>query len=185
MSINQDIKISIIGLGYVGLPLAIAFSKLYKVVGYDINEKRIIELNRHNDITDETSFEALEKALSKNLIITSLESHLINSDVFIVTVPTPITEKKIPDLSYLKSASRIVGRYLKPENVVIFESTVYPGCTEEDCVPILEAESNLTYKKDFHCGYSPERINPGDKTNTLTKIKKITSGSSPEISDFG
>ena len=184
MSINQDIKISIIGLGYVGLPLSIAFSKLYEVVGYDINEKRIIELNRHNDITDETSFEALKKALSKNLIITSLESDISNSDVFIVTVPTPITEKKIPDLSYLKSASRTVGRYLKPDNVVIFESTVYPGCTEEDCVPILEAESKLTYQKDFHCGYSPERINPGDKTNTLTKIKKITSGSSPEISDF-
>ena len=184
MKLNRNLKISIIGLGYVGLPLTIAFSKLYEVVGYDINEKRIIELNRHNDITDETSSKSLKNALSKNLIITSLESHLINSDVFIVTVPTPITEKKIPDLSYLKSASRTVGRYLKPENVVIFESTVYPGCTEEDCVPILEAESDLTYKKDFHCGYSPERINPGDKTNILTKIKKITSGSSPEISDF-
>jgi len=184
MKLNKDLKISIIGLGYVGLPLAIEFSKLYEVVGYDINNKRIMALNHYNDITDETSSKSLKKALSKNLKITSLESDISNSDVFIVTVPTPITEKKIPDLSYLKSASRTVGSYLKPDNVVIFESTVYPGCTEEDCVPILEAESNLSYQKDFHCGYSPERINPGDKTNTLTKIKKITSGSSPEISDF-
>jgi len=184
MKLNRNLKISIIGLGYVGLPLAIEFSKLYEVIGYDINKKRIKELNQYIDITNETPSKSLKKALSKNLTITPLESDLKNSDVFVVTVPTPITEKKTPDLSFLKSASQMVGRYLKTDNVVIFESTVYPGCTEEDCVPILEAESNLTYQKDFHCGYSPERINPGDKTHTLTKIKKITSGSSPEVADF-
>lgn len=177
-------KISIIGLGYVGLPLAIEFSKYYQVVGYDINNKRIEELNQNNDLTGETSFEQLKKALSNKLIFTTELSALENSDVFIITVPTPINERNIPDLSYLKAASQMVGRLLQNGNTVIFESTVYPGCTEEFCVPILEAESNYIYKKDFHCGYSPERINPGDKINTLTKIIKITSGSSPGVSDF-
>lgn len=184
MKINNHMKISIIGLGYVGLPLAIEFSKYYQVVGYDINNKRIEELNQNNDLTGETSFEQLKKALSNKLIFTTELSALENSDVFIITVPTPINERNIPDLSYLKAASQMVGRLLQNGNTVIFESTVYPGCTEEFCVPILEAESNYIYKKDFHCGYSPERINPGDKINTLTKIIKITSGSSPGVSDF-
>ena len=183
MKINNHMKISIIGLGYVGLPLAIEFSKYYQVVGYDINNKRIEELNQNNDLTGETSFEQLKKALSNKLIFTT-ELSLENSDVFIITVPTPINERNIPDLSYLKAASQMVGRLLQNGNTVIFESTVYPGCTEEFCVPILEAESNYIYKKDFFCGYSPERINPGDKINTLTKIIKITSGSSPGVSDF-
>jgi UDP-N-acetyl-D-galactosamine dehydrogenase len=184
MKLKKDLKISVIGLGYVGLPLAIEFSKLYEVVGYDINADRIHQLHEYNDLTNETSSKSLKKALNAKLIFTSLESDLSNSDVFIVTVPTPITEKKVPDLSFLKLACKTVGSYLKPGDVVIFESTVFPGCTEEDCVPILQAASNLIYKQDFHCGYSPERINPGDKVNTLTKIKKITAGSSPEISDF-
>lgn len=184
MKIKNDIKISILGLGYVGLPLAIEFSKFYEVVGYDINNKRIEELNQYNDLTGEISFERLKKALSNKLIFTSDLAALVNSDVFIITVPTPINERKIPDLSYLKAATQMVGKLLENGNTVIFESTVYPGCTEEFCVPILEAESNFIYKKDFHCGYSPERINPGDKVNTLTKIIKITSGSSPGIVDF-
>ena len=180
---KKDLKISIIGLGYVGLPLAIEFSKLYNVVGYDIDVKRILELNQNKDTNGETSSEPIRNALNKKLKITSDQTELNNSDIFIVTVPTPISDKKIPDLKYLQSACRIVGKFLKKDNVVIFESTVYPGCTEEDCVPIIEAESKLVYKQDFHCGYSPERINPGDKSNTLTNIVKITSGSSPKIAD--
>jgi UDP-N-acetyl-D-galactosamine dehydrogenase len=181
---KNDLKISVIGLGYVGLPLAVEFAKFYNTVGYDINQKRITELNENIDITNETSSESIKKAFSKDLLLTSDQTSLINSDVFIVTVPTPITDKKIPDLKYLQSACKTIGKFLKKDNIVIFESTVYPGCTEEDCVPILEEGSKLIYKQDFHCGYSPERINPGDKSNTLTKIVKITSGSSPEIADF-
>ena len=184
MTLNKDIKISVIGLGYVGLPLAIELSKIYNVFGFDINNKRTLELNDYHDSTGETSKESLKKALSNKLTINSNNKNLKSSDIFIITVPTPITEKKVPDLSFLLSACELVGKYLLKGNVVIFESTVYPGCTEEDCVPVLEKKSKLTYNKDFYCGYSPERINPGDKTNTLTKIIKITSGSSPEIADF-
>ena len=182
--IKADLKISIIGLGYVGLPLAIEFSRFYDVVGYDVNKERVNELNRDIDTSGETSPTTLKKATSNRLEITFDNMALANSDVFIVTVPTPITEKKVPDLKYLNSACKTVGQYLKKDNLVIFESTVYPGCTEEDCVPILENHSNLTYKKDFYCGYSPERINPGDKVNTLTNIIKITSGSSPKVANF-
>jgi UDP-N-acetyl-D-galactosamine dehydrogenase len=179
---KNDKKIAIIGLGYVGLPLAIEFSKKFPVLGFDINEKRIKELCLGEDKTRETnSKEILE---SKNLIFSSNPKDLINSNIYIVTVPTPIDKYKSPDLKPLLKASKIIGNYLKKGDLVIYESTVYPGCTEEDCVPVLEKESSLKFNIDFFCGYSPERINPGDKVNTLTKIKKVTSGSTPEIAQF-
>ena len=173
--------IGVIGLGYVGLPLAIEFSKKYKTYGFDINTKRVDELNKGLDTTNEADVENLTKQLNQGLEIVSTIDSIKDCNIFIVTVPTPITSFKTPDLSYLESASSSVGKILKKGDIVIYESTVYPGCTEEDCVPILEKTSGLKFNKDFFCGYSPERINPGDKVNTLTKIKKVTSGSTPEI----
>lgn len=169
-------KIGIIGLGYVGLPLAIEFGKIYPTVGYDINQQRISELKKGLDRTGEAGkiIEAL------NLTFTGSVEDLQACNIFIITVPTPIDSFKKPDLSPLLSASGMVGSLLKPGDMVIYESTVYPGCTEEDCVPVLEKESKLKFNIDFFCGYSPERINPGDKKNTLTNILKITSGSTPE-----
>jgi UDP-N-acetyl-D-glucosamine/UDP-N-acetyl-D-galactosamine dehydrogenase len=179
---KTNIKISIIGLGYVGLPLAVEFGKKYPTVGFDINEKRIEELKSGFDRTRETEKEQFAQA---NLLKFSLNTEdLKSSNVYIVTVPTPIDSYKKPDLRPLVSASKTVGRVLKKGDVVIYESTVYPGCTEEDCVPVLEKESGLKFNQDFFCGYSPERINPGDKERTLTKILKITSGSTPEAADF-
>ena len=172
--------ISIIGLGYVGLPLAVEFGKKQSVVGFDINAERIEELRAGKDVTLEVTPEEL-KAASK-LIFTSNLTDLENCDIFIVTVPTPIDAANRPDLTLLLKASETVGSVMKPGAIVIFESTVYPGCTEEVCVPVLEKISSLRFNKDFFCAYSPERINPGDKINTLTKIKKITSGSTPEVS---
>ena len=180
-------KIAIIGLGYVGLPLAVEFAKKYAVIGYDINPNRIEELNNHLDHTLQVSSSALEKTISKkgqvsdppNLHLTSLFDEVASATTYIVTVPTPIDVNKNPDLNQLLSATEIIAKVLKQGDVVIYESTVYPGCTEEDCVPILEKYSGLEYNKDFFCGYSPERINPGDQINTLTKIKKVTSGSTP------
>jgi len=176
--------ICILGLGYVGLPLALEFSKKYKVVGFDINEKRVNELNAMADETAQVESDELRQAIQNGLTLSSSENALSDCTVFIVTVPTPIDENRLPDLKPLLSASKIIGRYLKKGDYVIYESTTYPGCTEEDCVPVLEKESKLLFNQDFYVGYSPERINPGDKINTLTKIKKVTSGSTPEAADF-
>jgi len=177
-------KICILGLGYVGLPLALEFSKKYKVVGFDINEKRVSELNAIADETAQVESEELRQAIQNGLTLSSSENALSDCTIFIVTVPTPIDENRLPDLTPLLSASNIIGKYLKKGVHVIYESTTYPGCTEEDCVPVLEKESGLLFNQDFYVGYSPERINPGDKINTLTKIKKVTSGSTPEAADF-
>lgn len=211
--------IAVVGLGYVGLPLAIEFSKQYPVIGFDINGERIEELNQGFDRTQEADTDELKMLLTnfksrpessrfnyaelnanskftkddtetltqeviiKGISFTTDAEHLKAANTFIITVPTPIDRFKKPDLSPLLKASETVGRALKPGDLVIYESTVYPGCTEEDCVPILEKYSGLKYNRDFFCGYSPERINPGDKVNTLTKIKKVTSGSTPSIAN--
>tara|TARA_B100000575_G_C23133256_1_gene657751 strand:- start:432 stop:1694 length:1263 start_codon:yes stop_codon:yes gene_type:complete len=175
--------IGVIGLGYVGLPLSIAFSKKYKTFGFDINSKRIEELNKGIDITEEANLNELRNQIKEDLVLTSELQKLYDCNIYIITVPTPITKFKTPDLSYLISASKSIGSILKKGDIVIYESTVYPGCTEEECVPILEKISNLKYNDDFYCGYSPERINPGDKINTLTKIKKVTSGSTPATAE--
>ena len=188
---NLDNKrIAIIGLGYVGLPLAIEFGKKYKVIGFDINQSRIAELNLLTDRTNEADLVGMKNAmeLAKSnpdlgLNFSANLEDLKNYNVFIVTVPTPIDQFKAPDLTPLLKASEMLGRVIKNDDIVIYESTVYPGCTEEDCVPVLEKYSGLKFNKDFYCGYSPERINPGDKVNTLTKIKKVTSGSTPEIAE--
>ena len=179
---NNSLNIAVIGLGYVGLPLAVEFSQKYPVLGFDINESRIRELRDHVDRTQEMEASRLEAA--ESLRYSCHPQDLMACNVFIVTVPTPIDTYKKPDLVPLLTASRTVGTALKPGDVVIYESTVYPGCTEEDCVPVLEKASGLRYNVDFFCGYSPERINPGDKVNTLTKIRKVTSGSTPEIATF-
>ncbi|WP_080905751.1 nucleotide sugar dehydrogenase [Parabacteroides sp. Marseille-P3160] len=177
-------KIGIIGLGYVGLPLAVAFSEKYRVMGYDLNTERIRELKDGIDCTKETEPERLLRPQKTNaLILTNRTEDLRDCTVFIVTVPTPITRFKTPDLGPLLSASDMVGKLLKKGDTVIYESTVYPGCTEEDCVPVLEKASGLVYNTDFFCGYSPERINPGDKKHTLATIKKVVSGSTPEIAE--
>ncbi len=170
-------KISIIGLGYVGLPLAIEFGKYYNVIAFDVKKERISDLLAGKDITNEISNKQIKD--SKKILYTSSESDMKDSDVFIVTVPTPIDKNYKPNLNSIKSASEIISRCMKKSSIIIYESTVYPGCTEEICVPILE-KSKLKYNKDFFCGYSPERIVPGDKVNTLTKIKKIVSGSTPD-----
>lgn len=172
-------KLAIIGLGYVGLPLAVEFGKKYPVIGFDIKKERIDELKQGKDHTLEVSPE--EFTLSKHLSFTYQIEDLKEATVFIVTVPTPVDIAKKPDLTPLLKASETVGKALKKNDIVIYESTVYPGCTEEDCVPILEKMSGLKFNQDFFCGYSPERINPGDKNHTLTKIKKVVSGSTPEI----
>jgi UDP-N-acetyl-D-galactosamine dehydrogenase len=178
----ENIKIAIIGLGYVGLPLAVEFGKKYSVLGFDINQERIDELKSGYDRTQEMTSEELKSL--KHLSFSTDKEQLETCNIFIITVPTPIDKYKKPDLTPLLSASRTVGKFLKKNDVIVYESTVYPGCTEEDCVPVLEKESGLKFNQDFFCGYSPERINPGDKINTLTKIKKVTSGSTPEIADF-
>ncbi len=169
----------IIGLGYVGLPLAVEFGKKYDTIGFDINATRIEELKRGIDRTLEVSSEELQAA--KNLSFTPSIEDIKKANIYIVTVPTPIDEHKNPDLTPLIMASRTVGRVLKRGDIVIYESTVFPGCTEEVCVPELERESGLKFNEDFFCGYSPERINPGDKKHRLPNIKKVTSGSTPEI----
>lgn len=178
----ENTKIAIIGLGYVGLPLAVEFGKKFKVIGFDTNKNRINELISGYDQTRETNKKEIESSI--NLNFSSNLSDIKECNVFIVTVPTPIDQFKKPDLRPLISASKAVGEALKKGDIVIYESTVYPGCTEEDCVPILEKESGLKFNLDFFCGYSPERINPGDKERTLTKILKITSGSTQDIANF-
>lgn len=174
-------KIAIIGLGYVGLPLAVEFGKIQEVVGFDINITRVQQLNSGCDVTNECSTNQLQAA--QMLEFTSSVDNIRDANIYIVTVPTPIDSVNRPDLRPLEAASKTVGSVLKVGDTVIFESTVFPGATEEICVPILEMESGLQFNKDFVCGYSPERINPGDKVNTLTKIKKITSGSNSEAAD--
>ena len=188
---HRDYKIAIIGLGYVGLPLAIEFGKKYKVLGFDINQARIEELKFGKDRTNEADLEGLQFAINLandsdklGLTFSSNIEELKSYNVYIVTVPTPIDQFKAPDLTPLLKASEMLGNVLKKGDIVIYESTVYPGCTEEDCVPVLEKYSGLKFNQDFYCGYSPERINPGDKVNILTKIKKVTSGSTPEIADI-
>ncbi|MFM1770991.1 MAG: hypothetical protein RLZZ71_133 [Bacteroidota bacterium] len=183
----ENKKIAVIGLGYVGLPLAAAFAEKYPVVGFDINQGRVNELKSGHDHTLELADDELKAVLvegfdSGNGLLPSFNAEdLETCNVFIVTVPTPIDESKRPDLRPLISASTLIGKYLKKDDIVIYESTTYPGCTEEDCVPVLERVSGLKFNQDFYCGYSPERINPGDKENTVKKIKKVTSGSTPEI----
>jgi UDP-N-acetyl-D-glucosamine/UDP-N-acetyl-D-galactosamine dehydrogenase len=177
----KKVEIVVIGLGYVGLPLAVEFGKKYKTIGFDINQSRIDELKNGYDRTRETSKEGLSSSL--HLQYESNPDGLAGN-VYIVTVPTPIDAYKKPDLTPLIKASETVGKVLKKGDIVIYESTVYPGCTEEDCVPVLEKFSGLKFNEDFFCGYSPERINPGDKERTLIKILKITSGSTPEIANF-
>jgi UDP-N-acetyl-D-glucosamine/UDP-N-acetyl-D-galactosamine dehydrogenase len=175
-------KIGILGMGYVGLPLALAFSKKYKTIGYDISAKRVRDLNNNIDNTNEVSFKQLEK-LNNNLIFTNKKSNLISCNCFIITVPTPIDIYKKPNLKPLFSASKIVGKYLKKNDIVIYESTVYPGVTEDECSKVLEFYSKLKYNKDFFLGYSPERINPGDKKHSIAGIVKITSGSNKKTAE--
>ena len=190
MIVNKDntYKIAIIGLGYVGLPLAVAFAQKYPVVGYDVLAERVEELQQGTDRTLELDKDDILSVTCshngiKGLYLSSDQAAIADCNIYIITVPTPINEFKCPDLTALLSATKTVGSCLDQGNIVIYESTVYPGCTEEDCVPILEKASGLKYNRDFYCGYSPERINPGDKVRTLTKIQKVTSGSTPEIAE--
>ncbi len=187
----KDRKIAVIGLGYVGLPLAIEYGKKYRVVGFDVNKQRVEELERGEDHTLEADLVGMREARETlkhtgkiGLSFTSDAEELKTVNTYIVTVPTPIDRFNNPDLTPLLKASETIGKTLNRGDIVIYESTVYPGCTEEDCVPVLEKFSGLKFNVDFFCGYSPERINPGDKVNTLTKIKKITSGSTPEVADL-
>ena len=179
---HDKIKIGIIGLGYVGLPLAVEFGKKFPVLGFDINQKRVDELDAGHDATLEVSDSELADV--KNLTFSCNKQDLAECNVYIVTVPTPIDDSNAPDLTPLRKASELLGEFVKKGDVVIYESTVYPGATEEVCLPIIEKVSGLVFNQDFFAGYSPERINPGDKVNTLTKIMKITSGSTPEVGEF-
>ena len=189
VNINR-IKIAVIGLGYVGLPLAIEFGKKFNVLGFDINDKRVEELSNGDDRTMEADLESLNQVTQsiingpRGLSFSSKVEKLRDYNVFIVTVPTPINQFKSPDLTPLLEASKMLGKILKKDDIVIYESTVYPGCTEEDCVPVLQKKSGLKFNEDFYVGYSPERINPGDKINTLKTIKKVTSGSTPQIAEL-
>jgi len=187
----RDFKIAVIGLGYVGLPLAIEFGKKYKVIGFDINTTRVNELKQGLDHTLEADVKSMLTAMELQksnpelgLSFSADESDIKDYNTFIVTVPTPINNFNMPDLKPLIKASQMLGRVISKGDIVIYESTTYPGCTEEDCVPQIEKTSGLKFNVDFFAGYSPERINPGDKINTLTKIKKVTSGSTPEIADL-
>ncbi|MGY4877582.1 nucleotide sugar dehydrogenase [Vreelandella aquamarina] len=178
----ENTKIAILGLGYVGLPLAVAFSKYFPTIGFDIKTARIEELKQGKDNTREV--EETELAAATNLAFSSNEADLKEANVLIVTVPTPIDDHRQPDLTPLIKASEMLGRVINKGDVVIYESTVYPGATEEECIPVVEKVSGLVFNRDFYAGYSPERINPGDKARPVTKIMKVTSGSTPEIADF-
>ena len=187
----KDRIIAVIGLGYVGLPLAIEYGKKYRVIGFDVNQARVAELERGEDHTKEADLVGMKQARDAyastkkiGLTLSSNVEDLKQVNTYIVSVPTPIDRFNNPDLTPLLKASETIGKTLNKGDIVIYESTVYPGCTEEDCVPVLEKMSGLRFNQDFYCGYSPERINPGDKVNTLTKIKKITSGSTPEVADL-
>ncbi len=174
-------EIAVIGLGYVGLPLALSLAKKFKVIGFDLSPGRIEMMKNKIDPSEEVEAEAFEE---KDILFTANQKDLASAKFFIVAVPTPVDDHKVPDLSYLESASEIVGKVLKKGDLVVYESTVYPGCTEEDCLPVLEKVSGLKFQKDFKLGYSPERINPGDKVRTLEKILKIVSGSDEEALDL-
>ncbi|SHM85062.1 UDP-N-acetyl-D-galactosamine dehydrogenase [Chitinophaga jiangningensis] len=185
---NQDIKIGVIGLGYVGLPLAVEFAKKFKVIGFDINAARVAELMAANDHTLEVSSEQLKEVLTDcttptGLYCTNELDRIAPCNYYIITVPTPVDKNNRPDLTPLFKASETVGKVLKKGDIVVYESTVYPGVTEDECVPVLERVSGLTFNKDFFAGYSPERINPGDKEHTVSKILKVTSGSTPEVAE--
>lgn len=190
MNLN-DAKIAVVGLGYVGLPLALEFAKHFPTIGYDISQTRVNDLNDANDLTRETTAEEIKQVLKTNpaaegkgLALTVDVEFIRDSNIYVVTVPTPIDGSKKPDLGPLISATTMLGTVLKKGDLVIYESTTYPGCTEEECVPVLEKVSGLKFNEDFFVGYSPERINPGDKVNTLVKIKKVTSGSTPQVAEF-
>ena len=185
---KQQPVIAVIGLGYVGLPLATAFSAQYRVIGYDINEDRIDQLNNGIDATHEVAPKVLMAAMNakssnEGLTLTHNSNDIAEATIFIVTVPTPLTSNNLPDLRFLTAASELVGKHIKPGGIVVYESTVYPGCTEEVCVPVVEAQSGLLYNKDFFVGYSPERINPGDTLRPLTSIVKVVSGSTPAVTN--
>ncbi|MEO6172533.1 MAG: NAD(P)-binding domain-containing protein, partial [Arenimonas sp.] len=182
MQLLQNSRIGVVGLGYVGLPLALEFGKQFPTVGFDINAERIEALRNGHDSTLESSAEEILQA--KQLVLSIDPTDLQSCNVFIVTVPTPVDDSNRPDFKPLESASKTISQFLKKGDVVIYESTVYPGTTEEVCVPIMEKHSGLKFNVDFFCGYSPERINPGDKLRRLTNIMKITSGSTPQAADF-
>lgn len=194
INFEQEPKIAIIGLGYVGLPLAVAFAEKYPTIGFDIDSNRIGELQNHTDKTLEVDFEALQKVIiddfntleqkKKGLFVTWEPEIICSSNIFIVTVPTPTDKHNKPVLTPMLKASEMIGKILKKGDLVIYESTVYPGVTEEECVPVLEKVSGLKFNEDFFAGYSPERINPGDKEHTVTKILKVTSGSTPEVGEY-
>ncbi|WP_278182902.1 Vi polysaccharide biosynthesis UDP-N-acetylglucosamine C-6 dehydrogenase TviB [Vibrio misgurnus] len=179
---GKDIKIGIVGLGYVGLPLAVEFGKIFDTLGFDINQSRVSDLSEGNDFTLECSREELKEAI--NLKYSANIEDLNDCNVYIVTVPTPIDEHKQPDLTPLIKASEMLGKVISKGDIIVYESTVYPGATEEECIPIVEKVSGLTFNSDFYAGYSPERINPGDKEHRLPNILKVTSGSTPEIAEF-
>lgn len=179
----KNIKIAVIGLGYVGLPLARLFSTKYETIGFDINQKRVDALMAGNDDTLEVSNEILNAAIAKGFICTTELEEIRGCNFYIVTVPTPVDKNNRPDLTPLIKASETVGKVISKDDIVVYESTVYPGATEEDCIPVVERVSGLRYNVDFFAGYSPERINPGDKEHTVEKIKKVTSGSTPEIGE--
>ncbi|OAQ38811.1 Vi polysaccharide biosynthesis protein VipA/TviB [Pedobacter psychrophilus] len=176
--LSSENKIAVIGLGYVGLPLAAAFGNIYETVGFDIDIERVNQLENGIDLTKQLELSEIKD--SHHLSFSNEINDIASCNIFIITVPTPINQYKAPDLSFLLKATSMIGSLIKKDDLVIYESTVYPGCTEEDCVPLLEKVSNLLYNQDFFVGYSPERINPGDKINTLTTICKVTSGSNPE-----
>ena len=181
---KKQIKIGVIGLGYVGLPVSVLFSSKYEVFGFDISSRRVELLNQFNDTTLEIPEEKLKEVMKTNLTVTNQLNELQSCNFYIVTVPTPITKDKNPDLKPLISATASLSTILSKGDIVVYESTVYPGCTEEVCVPLLEQKTGLIYNKNFFCGYSPERINPGDKEHTIDKIVKVTSGSNAEIADL-
>ena len=176
-----NIKIAVIGLGYVGLPLARLFSTKFSTIGYDINHARVKDLLQGIDTTREVEESLLEEAIRNGLFFTTNLDDISICNIYIITVPTPIDKNNRPDLTPLIAASEAVGKVISKGDIVIYESTVYPGATEEDCIPIIEKTSGFKYNTDFYAGYSPERINPGDKEHTIEKIKKVTSGSTPEI----
>ena len=181
----ESFKICVIGLGYVGLPLARLFSTKFETVGFDMNQKRVDALMTGHDETLEVDDELLQEAISKHgFKCTTNLNDIRDCNIYIVAVPTPVNEDNTPDLTPLKGASTTVGKVISKDDIVIYESTVYPGVTEEECLPIVEKVSGLQYNVDFYAGYSPERINPGDKEHTVEKIKKVTSGSTPEIADI-
>jgi UDP-N-acetyl-D-galactosamine dehydrogenase len=183
-SLSRDLKIAVVGLGYVGLPLVVEFSKFHHVVGFDLSHSRIVELNNGFDRTKELTLESVNQLQEENVILTGDPENIADCNVYVITVPTPVNLAKQPDLTSIKAASEMIGRYLNKNNIVIIESTVYPGVTEDICVPLLESSSGLILNSEFGIGYSPERINPGDKTRSLPDIIKVTSGSNEQVADF-